>query len=278
MTNSPSNTQSQTVPYFNAHTEGLGYLDSLVHVAPKPGQDFEAFWSASFCMLEGNPQKPEKTYVSLTVPSDKALENLLPFAESINGQTTKVFVGLRLAKFRGKPFVYAPDSQTPGKLGINYSARLIAVLYLKVGDSVINLKREDQQTTTDFGVPAAIQTPRNTEVQKTEVIVPSVDSTYVVALSKEGISTQEFEVTKARLKDNGYRWYPELKLWALPTVRLEKNDPDFQLKMAKLKSYGYRWNKVAWELLQSKPQQTNTQANFRASSQTKVQQLTYPQH
>lgn len=274
---SQSSNNNSSVAYFNAHTEGLGYLDSLVHVTPKPGQDFEAFWSASFCMLEGNPQKPEKTYVSLTVPSDKALENLRPFLDDINGQTTKVFVGLRLAKFRGKPFTFAPDSQSPGKLGVNYSARLIAVLYLKVGDTVIKLKRDEQEATTDFGVPASSTSEQKT--QDTPISTEQSGLPFVVQLSKAGISTEEFEVAKARLKDAGYRWHSEKQVWALPLVKLDKRDSAFQDKIAELKKLGYRWSsaQVAWELTFSKPQNRN-QGGYRSNNQQYSQARPHQQH
>ncbi len=274
---SQSSNNNSSVAYFNAHTEGLGYLDSLVHVTPKPGQEFESFWSASFCMLEGSPQKPEKTYVSLTVPSDKALENLRPYLDEINGQTTKVFVGLRLAKFRGKPFTFAPDSQSPGKLGVNYSARLIAVLYLKVGDTVIKLKRDEQEATTDFGIPASSANERNP--QDTAISATSSDMPFVVQLSKADISTEEFEVAKARLKDAGYRWNTEKQVWALPLVKLDKSDSAFQAKIAELKKLGYRWNnaQVAWELSFSKPQ-NRIQGGYRPNNQQYSQERSHQQH
>ncbi len=274
---SQSSNNNSSVAYFNAHTEGLGYLDGLVHVTPKPGQDFEAFWSASFCMLEGNPQKPEKTYVSLTVPSDKALENLRPFLDDINGQATKVFVGLRLAKFRGKPFVFAPDSQSPGKLGVNYSARLIAVLYLKVGDTVIKLKRDEQEATTDFGIPASSATERNT--QNTSVSTMQSDLPFVVQLSKAGISTDEFEVAKARLKESGYRWHAEKQVWALPLVKLDKSDATFHAKISELKKLGYRWSnsQVAWEISFSNPQ-NRSQGEYRSNNQRYSQERSHQQH
>jgi hypothetical protein len=278
MTNTSNSTQ--TVAYFNAHTEGLGYLDSLVRVTPKPGQDFEAFWSANFCILEGNPQKPEKLFVSLTVPSEKALDDLLPFVADINSETTKVFVGLRLAKFRGKPFTFAADSQTPGKLGINYSARLISVLYLKVGDSVIKLKRDEQEATTDFGVTASSVAQRNTQAPNATINTTQAELPYVVQLSKEGISAEEFEAAKTRLKEAGYKWQAELKVWALPDVKLEKNDPHFIDKMALLKKAGYRWNKdeFCWRLASSQPQQNRSHSGYRSNTQPYNQQRTYQQH
>lgn len=249
MTNQTTN--NNAVAYFNAHTESLGYLDSLVRVMPKPGQAFEAFWTAAFCMLEGNPQHPEKLFVSLSIPSEKTIECFTPFLAEINNPATKVFVGLRLAKFRGEPFLYGENSKTPGLLGINYEARLINVMYLKVGDTVIKLKRDDAQATTDFGVPASSATAKNTTSIVTiggELFAKPIS----VKLSRDDI---HFEVTKARLKDEGYRWHSELLAWVIPELKLSKNDPRFEQKVQMLKKEGYRWSPEhgSWRMTFSKP-------------------------
>jgi Protein of unknown function (DUF3577) len=148
MTQSSHANTVQKIDYFNMHTEGLGYLDSLVEIHPKPGQDFAAFWTATFCLLEGDPQCVDKVYVSLTVPSDDVIHLLMPYVNDINNATTKVFVCLRLANLRGKPFIYGPTSKTPGALGVNYSAKLIKVLSLKVGDQP--MKKTDNVQTPSF--------------------------------------------------------------------------------------------------------------------------------
>ncbi|HOY24067.1 MAG TPA: CAP domain-containing protein, partial [Cellvibrio sp.] len=61
-------------------------------------------------------------------------------------------------------------------LGINYSARLISVLYLKVGDSVIKLKRDEQEATTDFGVTAS-SVAQSTASSSNSSLVSSSSST-----------------------------------------------------------------------------------------------------
>lgn len=255
-----TNQTNNTVAYFNAHTEALGYLDSLVRVTPKPGQAFETFWTATFCMLEGNPQNPDKLYVSLTIPSDKAIECLTPFLGEINNPTTKVFVGFRLAKFRGMPYIHDENSKTPGLLGINYEARLINVMYLKVGDTVIKLKRDDAQATTDFGVPAnSSSNPKNTATIVTiggELFTKPIS----VKLNRDDLN---FETTKARLKDEGYRWHTELLAWVIPEIKLSKNDPRFEQKIHLLKKEGYRWSPEhgSWRMTFGKPIQLLGKSN-----------------
>ena len=270
-----ANAQSTAINYFNAHTEGMGYLDSLELVNPKPGQNYAAFWSANFCMLEGNPLNPDKTYVSLKIPCEKALDELLPFANNINDPDTKVFVGLRLAEYRARPFQYGPESQNVGKLGVNYSAKLINVLHLKVGDQTIKLKRNEQATTTDFGVPAA-GSVRNAQLVQDQANQEPVKRPFVVRLSQ---NEPNFEITKERLKGEGYRWAKDITAWVVPSVKLDKSHPQFQAMLSELKSLGYRWNKVntSWDYEFSKIPQSAGQGGFRSTNQQFAQQRNYQQ-
>lgn len=240
MTSSSSN----NIAYFNVHTEGLGYLDSLKRIEPNPGQNFTPFWSASFCMLEGDPKKPEKIYVSLSVPAEKVIEELIPFLADINGQGAKVFVGLRLAKFRGEPYIHGANSKTPGEPGVNHSARLIAVLYLKVGDVVVKLARDNQPATTDFGVPAAIPTkaPAQSPIDATTLFAQPLS----VKLAK---NDPDFEVTKQRLKDAQYGWHNGLMAWVKRSVVLDASDPAKEEQTAVLESMGYTsQDRLTWQM------------------------------
>lgn len=259
--NSSSSSNSATVAYFNAHTESLGYLDSLVEVTAKPGQTFAPFWTAVFCMLEGNPKDPEKLYVSLTVPADKALDVLLPFLADINNQGAKVFAGLRLAKFRGTPFVYGNNSKTPGVLGINYSARLISVIYLKVGDSVIKLKRNDEQTTTDFGVPTGNNRNKTAQINQSLFVKP-----LITKLSKNDAN---FAAEKDRLNKTGYGWHAEKQAWIIREVIIAEDDVRYEEKIQYLEANGYQFSNdhAAWRMVFPKP---ISKSNYSNASQQRA--------
>ncbi len=137
------------VRWFNAHTEGCGYINGLRFVSPKQGQTFEPFWASTFCMLEGDPANPTQRYISVTISSQHVIDILLEFEQEIASGQVTVFAGVKLSNLEAAPFVFDEKSRTPGELGINWSARVINLFYLKVGDEVITVKSEP---TTDMGV------------------------------------------------------------------------------------------------------------------------------
>jgi len=247
-------TPDATIDYFNAHTEGLGYLDSLVEVQPKAGQNFAAFWTAHFCMLEGNPQNPDKLYVSLTIPGENVLDLLMPFLRDINNKTTKVFVNLRLAKLRGEPFIYGVNSKSSGKLGVNYSARLINVKYLKVGDNVIKLENGDAQPKPSSDAPAV-----NNNRQAPQPNSGLFTKPLMVKLSKDDIN---FAIEKDRLYKAGYKWHSEKTMWIIPEV-IVAQDADYAAKVEYLESIGYVFSSdhTAWRMAFPKPNNRNAHSN-----------------
>jgi hypothetical protein len=225
-----NNVAAQNIRWFNAHTESCGYLNGLKEITPKEGQTFKPFWTSTFCMLEGNPEKPRKTYININIVNAKVVEILKPYANQLNAEGSKVFVTARISDISVEPFVYGSNSSKSGQLGVNWQANLISLIALKVGDMPVDLKKE---TTTDFGVksqksPAASPQPVNTD--------SLFDLPLVVHLDK---NEPDFDVTKARLKDTGYRWNGEKLAWYLASVSLEKTDPAFDEKYKALKDAGY---------------------------------------
>jgi hypothetical protein len=144
-----NNRNNGNIRWFNAHTEGCGYINGLRHVTPKQGQSFDPFWASTFCMLEGDPSNPTQKYINVTIVNKHVLDILLEFEQDIASGQVTVFAGVKLSNIEATPFVYDENSKTPGELGINWSARVINLFYLKVGDEVINVKG---QPTTDMGV------------------------------------------------------------------------------------------------------------------------------
>ncbi|PUA30434.1 MAG: hypothetical protein B0W54_08050 [Cellvibrio sp. 79] len=140
---------NSNIRWFNAHTEGCGYINGIREVTPKLGQNFEPFWASTFCLLEGNPENPTKKYINVTIVNQQVVETLLEFEQALVSGNVTVFAVVRLANLEEEPFIYGDNSQTPGALGINRSGRVISLIYLKVGDQVIEI---NQAPTTDFGV------------------------------------------------------------------------------------------------------------------------------
>lgn len=148
------NNSNAKIRYFNAHTEAFGYINGIREVTPQPGQkQFDPFWATTFCMLEGDPQNPVKKYINITIVNPKMVELLLEFEQELNSEVP-VFANARLASVNAEPFVYGDNSKSAGQLGINWSGKMISLLYLKVGDQVIDLGR-NQEPSTDYGVSAS---------------------------------------------------------------------------------------------------------------------------
>lgn len=269
------------VRYFNIHTEAMGYLNSLEFIPTNEG----GFDKVQFCMLEGNPNEPEKIYVSVIVKNDGALQVLQEFADAINQREIPVFAGLRLAKLRAQPFEYPRGHEQAGQMGINYSARLIKLMYLKVGDHVVQLS-EPSVPTTDFGVPSnahpvpqpqhPVPQPQHPvqqlQGQQQSVVAPQAGPLFeqppVVQLSKDD---PNFTANKDRLMGMGYRWASGSKLWVLPVVTLNPQDPGFKAQGQQLQVWGFAnpmFDGVNWEFpLKPQQQSREAQQGYQGNSQ-----------
>lgn len=221
------------IRWFNAHTEACGYLNGLKEITPKSGQDFKPFWTTTFCMLEGNPEKPRKTYISINIVNVKVVELLKPYANHLNADESRVFVTARISDIAVDPFIYGNNSASAGKLGVNWQANLISLIALKVGDMKIDLKKD---TTTDYGVTATQPVTANPQ---SSANVHLFELPLAVSLDKKAAN---FEEAKSRLKDSGYRWNADRMQWCLANIALEKSDPMFNEKYAALKELGYAFS------------------------------------
>jgi hypothetical protein len=255
------------IRYFNVHTEGFGYLNGFKQVTPKAGQTFKPFFASTLCMLEGDPQKPRHTYMSVSIVNPVLIDLLQHYAGQLNSDATKVFVNARVADVKAIPFIYPQGSNNAGKPGVNWEAKIINLLYLKVGDQVVELERN---ATTDLGVPAA-QRDQPSPVPSTPLhpkfgqLFDLFEKPLVVELSKDD---PYFEENKERLKSDGYRWNKEHTAWVLGEVKLTKDDPHFQDKYTVLKANGYAFSKEtqSWIIPSPKPQ-GQSQGNYRNQGQ-----------
>lgn len=255
------NVADQTIRWFNAHTEACGYLNGLKEIIPQVGQTFKPFWTTTFCMLEGNPEKPRKTYFSINIVNPKVVEILKPYVTQLNADGSRVFVTARISDISVEPFVYGDNSKNAGQLGVNWQANLISLIALKVGDMRIELKKD---TTTDAGVKSQQPVAANLQPGNTDSLF---ESPLVVFLDK---TAPDFEATKARLKDTGYRWNGEKAAWYLASVLLEKNDPVFNAKYKALKEAGYVFSSTdkIWNMPAAPKQQSNSNSQYRRQSQS----------
>lgn len=263
-------TNSQKKAYFNLHTEGMAYLNNIETVTPNK-QGAKSFLSLSVALLEGDPEKPTKTYVSLVIPEalDDVTALLTQYHEAICDRDTKVFANIKFANLRHKPFVYGENSQRAGDLGVNLNAKLIGLKYLKVGGQVVyNSNENDDQRATDTADTATHETtavsttapqsspaPAVTQSTQSESSTKASPNNLFSGLETVGadLFTMPLQITlskddphfaarKEGIKAAGYRWNGETFTWMLPEVELSKDDPSFDKKKSLLKDMDYRFN------------------------------------
>lgn len=254
--------KNSNIRYFNTHTEGFCFINGFKEISPKSGQNFKPFWSSSLTLLEGNPESPKKKYFHVSVVGEKVIGLLKHYQQQLNSDVP-VFANVRLADIDAEP--YAAN----GKAGINWSAKIISILYLKVGDQVIELK---EPTTTDFGVRVDPQDKSNSiESVESDDDLDDVTQLFgfplIVELRKDD---PQFQVICDRLKMTGYRWNKVKNVWMKAEVTLDKsNNPNFQQMFNLLKQAGYYWSAEAkvWKHpdFDQKPAGTNRYQGSRQS-------------
>lgn len=226
-------TQTATTRHFNAHLEGLGYLSNFEERKGPHG----TFTMVTFAVIEGPEDNTESTYYACKIKCKKTLTLLKEHVAAINDRDTKVFAGLKLAKLRAKPFQYGPESQKAGELGINYSANIIKPIYLKVGTQIIDLPKDMSQAKTDYGVPAnRASTSSSDQDAGQHNYSQAIDIPLQVHLDK---SASNFNETKQRLRDEGYRWNYAACCWQLPTLQFTLDVALSDARLAELKRLGY---------------------------------------
>lgn len=251
--------------YFNLHTDGLAFLNNVDFVNPKaPGA--KQFLSLSVTLLEGDSEKPQKTYVSLVVPDalDEVSALLVKHRDAIANRNITVFANLKLAKLRYKPFVYGETSQRAGELGVNVSGNLIGMNFLRVGDNVVYERADVNQNASSATTVSTASEPRhstqqppvaNTQVDKTTSTsnvsslafcnelktagVELFDYPLQITLSKDDA---QFDARKEAVKAAGYRWNSDNYTWMKPEVELLENDALFEKKQQLLNNLGYRFD------------------------------------
>lgn len=215
------NKASTPTPFFNVHTEAMG---NLCKIETRQGAQGE-FAVLTFRMQEGHRDKLEFTFVTLTVAVDDDKALLQAHASSINSKTP-VFVGLRMAGLKATPFVYPETSPNKGELGVNYSAKLMKIIYLKVGDQVVKQ--------TQLNASSASHANTGNKPQASSGSFKPI----FTSLQK---SDANFEANKARLIAEGYRWHTGHRQWMLKTVN------NLQIPRDELIKAGYVFKGDHWE-------------------------------
>jgi hypothetical protein len=203
-----------TSKYFDLHISGIGYLNRGRIVEPKKGAPFLA---VDITAIHGDSDDPQKTRFDCRVSGAEAKKVIEQFMPQINDQgrmaadgTTlrhKVLAGFRLGDLYTDVFTYDKGDKK-GTTGVSLKARLLLLDWVKVdGKTVYQAKAE---TSAEQVSDAPVEVESGTEATEDDVdaLLPEE-----VSLSKDD---PNFEARKAELKNKGYRFDGQAKVWRLP--------------------------------------------------------------
>lgn len=135
-------TQTST-QYFNLHTNGIGYLNSIRQVKPKKG---EQFWACRVAALTGSAEKPEYRYFDMNIVGDETAKLVQRCQDAVMANK-KVLISFVMSDLWVDTFTYSTDTQhhKKGDTGVALKGRLIRIKSIKVdGELKYQEPRKDE--------------------------------------------------------------------------------------------------------------------------------------
>jgi len=200
--------------YFDLHTQGIGYLNRVREVRPKNGSPF---WACDIAALRGSTDNVNYTRFDCRVSGAKALELIQQYQDAVE-QDRQVLIGFRIGDLYGDLFTYSKGKRA-GEPGISLKGRLLYIGFIKIdGEYVYSAETESdddgdaESQDSDAGSKAVPEveaaTPESSESDP-------VNMPAEVTLSKED---PDFHERKSALKEAGYRFDGQAKVWRLPAA------------------------------------------------------------
>ncbi|ROO31798.1 hypothetical protein SAJA_02365 [Salinisphaera japonica YTM-1] len=200
--------------YFDLHTQGIGYLNRVREVRPKNGSPF---WACDIAALHGSKDNVNHTRFDCRVSGAQAIE-LVPQYQNAVAQDRKVLIGFRLGDLYPDTFTYSKGERA-GETGISLKARLLYIGFIKIdGETVYSTETEsdDGEEPESQNSDAGSETAPEPEAATPESPESDPDGMPAeVALSKDD---PDFQERKAALKEAGYRFDGQDKVWRLPAA------------------------------------------------------------
>jgi hypothetical protein len=200
--------------YFDLHTQGIGYLNRVREVRPKNGSPF---WACDIAALHGSEDNVSHTRFDCRVSGGKAIELVQQYQEAV-AQDRKVLIGFRLGDLYADTFTYSKGERA-GETGISLKSRLLKIGFIKIdGETVYSAgtesgNDEEPESQDSDSVP---ETAPEQEAATPESPESEPDSMPAeVALSKDD---PDFQARKSALKEAGYRFDGQDKVWRLPAA------------------------------------------------------------
>lgn len=203
-----------TSKYFDLHISGIGYLNRARVVEPKKGTPFLA---VDITAIHGDSDDPQKTRFDCRVSGAEAKKVIEQFMPQINDQgrmaadgTTlrhKVLAGFRLGDLYTDVFTYDKGDKK-GTTGVSLKARLLLLDWVKVDGKTVYQAKVETSAEQVSDAPVEVESGPETADDDVDALLPEE-----VSLSKDD---PNFEARKAELKNKGYRFDGQAKVWRLP--------------------------------------------------------------
>lgn len=128
-------TQTSTQSYFNLHTSGIGYLNSIRSVKPKKGQPF---WSCRVAALTGAADEPEYRFFDMNVVGADTVKLVKRCQEAVDAKK-KVLISFVMSDLWTDTFIYSTttDYHQKGDVGVALKGRLIRIKMIKIDGNEI---------------------------------------------------------------------------------------------------------------------------------------------
>lgn len=189
--------------YFDLHTSGIGYINRFRKVPTRKG----FFCSVTIGFLRGSADEVEYTYIDTIIRNKEVCEILKQHQDAINNKDSKVLGVLTVSD------IYAETYESSDGTKASIKGRLIGMRQLKVNGEVVYSKSDDsdseEQPTEEQNDAPVIQ---NEVAESAEAPVEHEALAPEVQLDPKA---PDFAAQRDHLKELGYVWDRDLKLWVL---------------------------------------------------------------
>lgn len=218
-------TKDQVKYYSSVHTES-GFITALTLIDSEHGSDYYAM---KFNASRGNSNKPLKAPHSVRINGVQAKQVIEQIAAKVNAQlaTNKklwdanqgkealsMLISLNISDTIAKSYM----NKHTGKDTVYIDGRCTSIGYVRIGDEVIFQKQKSakDETTdkpvvdTEAGINEADQAPEASTTPQVDVETGELAQEVIL-----DPTATDFEQRKAKLKDQGYSWNADKKVWSL---------------------------------------------------------------
>ncbi len=221
MTNSTNQNPNQDKT-FDIHTKCAGYINRIRQVVPNKGKPY---FAATICALRGRPDNDgnySKTYFDCSIVGTLAIKRVQELIAFQDDQLA-IFVTCKIGDIYAESFTFKKGKKQ-GETGVSIKGRILKIETAKVEGSQYEFIAQPEQQ----------QIPQNnTDNQASHV--PQAGS------KDENLNAdQQWQEQSESDYQNGL---PKI-------VKLDKNDPNFMKVKTRLKEQGYRFdgNEKVWKL------------------------------